>query len=449
MDCLTETFIGIFSRFQAINLLRKYHKSSIIERCNLNKNHKDLQDNNDLYRFSDNANENLPFLTTSRSEADLIESCQIEPNNKVELNVNEKIAAYKAIIWEKIQDIQPNIVDFMKLEKLDGTSLFNNITRINANGVVQLADKTQDLPPWVLSAMKCLANWPKASGSGNCLPKYPGFEYDVFKLIRDYFSNLEEPIIPFELYKLILSTFDNYIQENASKFTKHQNRKMASFLKSTSTIFQKEQVPRNEINLPSNCVYETAFSGKEPVTKIVPIDELSTTFPNLADYFKPMIGKRQPFSPMNSSTMSTSSTFKAISTMPRNSSKLRQLAQVNSSTPQNAPNCQMMSDILCLDSPPESSEYMLSKDMWSQQRQFYSLRRNESRRSKASPLGTPSKNYKLLQLVLLTLPSPNRRHLQFLLRLFYKIIRNKELCLLTKDSQALKEQVNFVYTFEA
>ena len=148
----------IWARFQALNLLRKYHKSDIIERIKANKNDKELQDNNELYRFSVNANENLPFLTTSKSEADLLESCNAESYNEGELNLNEKIAAYKGAIWQQMRTIQPNIGDFIKLEKIDGSSLHNNITRLNTNGVVQLADKNQDLPHWIMSAMKCLAN---------------------------------------------------------------------------------------------------------------------------------------------------------------------------------------------------------------------------------------------------------------------------------------------------
>src|SRR5690606_1287214 len=140
----------------------------------------------------------------------LLESCQ--SGEEVELNLNEKIAAHKKVVLDKIRSLQPNICDFIKLDKVDGSSLYNNITRLNANGVVQLADKTQDLPHWIMSAMKCLANWPKASGSGNCLPKYPGFEYDVFNLIREYFTNIEEPIIPFEFYLVLLNTFDSYMQ---------------------------------------------------------------------------------------------------------------------------------------------------------------------------------------------------------------------------------------------
>src|SRR5699024_990434 len=123
------------TRFQALNLLRKYHKSCIIERVrgSHKENNKELQDNNELYRFSVSANENLPFLNASKSEADLLGTCTSSSGEQpaksketeVELNLNEKIFVYKSTIYEQMRSIQPSIGDLMKLEKIDGTSLYN------------------------------------------------------------------------------------------------------------------------------------------------------------------------------------------------------------------------------------------------------------------------------------------------------------------------------------
>lgn len=138
--------------------MRKYHKSNLIEPVKPSKKGKELQDNHELFRFSPNANENLPFLKTSKSEADLLESCSAEQYEKIEINLNEKISCTKQTVWQQILSLLPNICDFIKCEQIDGQSLYNNITRLNANGVVQLTDKSQDLPHWIMSAMKCLAN---------------------------------------------------------------------------------------------------------------------------------------------------------------------------------------------------------------------------------------------------------------------------------------------------
>ena len=56
----------------------------------------------------------------------------------------------------------------------------------------------------MLSAMKCLANWPRqlrtVNGRESCLPSYPGFEQDVFNVVKDYFLDLKEPLTTFGLY---------------------------------------------------------------------------------------------------------------------------------------------------------------------------------------------------------------------------------------------------------
>ena len=90
------------------------------------------------------------------------------------------------------------------------------MTRVSSKGIVQLEDKREDLPHWVLSAMKCLANWPRqlrtVNGRESCLPSYPGFEQDVFNVVKDYFLDLKEPLLTFGLYDHFL---DAYIKAEA------------------------------------------------------------------------------------------------------------------------------------------------------------------------------------------------------------------------------------------
>lgn len=76
------------------------------------------------------------------------------------------------------------------------------MTKVNKHGVVTLEDKTNDLPHWVLSAMKSLANWPKYDSAQ---PSYPGFERDVFKTVSDYFYSLPQPLLTYELYELFIN----------------------------------------------------------------------------------------------------------------------------------------------------------------------------------------------------------------------------------------------------
>jgi len=101
-------------------------------------------------------------------------------------------------------------------ELLNMERVMHNMTRVSSKGIVQLDDKREDLPHWVLSAMKCLANWPRqlrtVNGRESCLPSYPGFEQDVFNVVKDYFHDLKEPLTTFGLYDHFL---DAYIKAEA------------------------------------------------------------------------------------------------------------------------------------------------------------------------------------------------------------------------------------------
>lgn len=96
-------------------------------------------------------------------------------------------------------------------ELLDIERVMHNMTRVSSKGIVQLDDKNEDLPHWVLSAMKCLANWPRqlrtVNGKESCLPSYPGFEQDVFNVVKDYFLGLKEPLTTFSLYDYFLDAW--------------------------------------------------------------------------------------------------------------------------------------------------------------------------------------------------------------------------------------------------
>jgi len=96
-------------------------------------------------------------------------------------------------------------------ELLEMERVMHNMTRVSSKGIVQVEDKNEDLPHWVLSAMKCLANWPRqlrtVNGKESCLPSYPGFEQDVFNVVKDYFLGLKEPLTTFSLYDYFLDAW--------------------------------------------------------------------------------------------------------------------------------------------------------------------------------------------------------------------------------------------------
>lgn len=88
-----------------------------------------------------------------------------------------------------------------------------NMTKVSPKGVVKLQGHLSelDLPHWVLSAMKCLANWPKPlkmlNGQESSLPNYPGFVADVFVVVKDYFHGLGAPLISSDLFDMFISAF--------------------------------------------------------------------------------------------------------------------------------------------------------------------------------------------------------------------------------------------------
>ncbi|XP_025111005.1 DEP domain-containing protein 1B-like isoform X3 [Pomacea canaliculata] len=103
--------------------------------------------------------------------------------------------------------------------KVDGINVRHNCIFNNKNGVVTNIPPEDQLPHWVMSAMKCLARWPeKVEGD---LPSYPGFEKDVFGVVRDYFLGLPEPLISYNLYDVITNVFvqvGNQIPRHSSPY---------------------------------------------------------------------------------------------------------------------------------------------------------------------------------------------------------------------------------------
>ncbi|KAJ7421368.1 DEP domain containing 1 [Willisornis vidua] len=71
---------------------------------------------------------------------------------------------------------------------------------------ITLRSPTEDLPHWVLSAMKCLAYWPRNNDMSQAT--YSGFERDVFRTVADYFLSLPEPLLTFAYYDLFVNVLE-------------------------------------------------------------------------------------------------------------------------------------------------------------------------------------------------------------------------------------------------
>lgn len=68
----------------------------------------------------------------------------------------------------------PFLEDLINTNHVIPQYIMYNMANTSKHGVVILQDKSEELPHWVISAMKCLANWPGGNDVSN--PIYVGFE---------------------------------------------------------------------------------------------------------------------------------------------------------------------------------------------------------------------------------------------------------------------------------
>ncbi|XP_018112168.1 DEP domain-containing protein 1A isoform X2 [Xenopus laevis] len=231
------------TRQQTIQLLRKFLKNHVIEDLKGRWGTEELEDNNSLYRFPSTSPvktipsrpplwkrsslENvfkekehlfkMPQFSkkTPKRRASVDSKEEQENEDLMEDQRNDDFP--KQLSSKDIEDIWGNIT-MIHLQKILGLPSLEevlnpaqikpnyiryNMTNTSKHGVVVLQDKTDDLPHWVLSAMKCLANWPKNNDMSQAT--YIGFERDVFRTVADYFLNLPEPLLTFEFYELFVN----------------------------------------------------------------------------------------------------------------------------------------------------------------------------------------------------------------------------------------------------
>ncbi|XP_066492022.1 DEP domain-containing protein 1A [Tiliqua scincoides] len=232
------------TRQQTIQLLRKFLKNHVIEDIKGRWGSENLDDNQNLYRFpstspvrilprrcplsgkTDNTPkkmENVLKLPRSsrrtpkkylfREHQENVEDLNCESTEEEEkdaassrretqANIEE---VWRNLILIHLQTILgiPSLEEVLLPTQVVPQYVMYNMTTTSKRGVVLLQDKSEDLPHWVLSAMKCLANWPRSNDMSQ--PTYMGFERDVFKTVADYFLSLPEPLLTFEYYELFVN----------------------------------------------------------------------------------------------------------------------------------------------------------------------------------------------------------------------------------------------------
>ncbi|XP_021051274.1 DEP domain-containing protein 1A isoform X2 [Mus pahari] len=235
------------TRQQTIQLLRKFLKNHVIEDIKGRWGSESLDDNNQLFRFpatsplktfpqrhSEIKKTNTEYFSKDKDgifklrnlsrktskkrglhfsqentekinhERITSEDLEIAPDNQ-EISQEDIEEVWRYVIMIYLQTILslPSIEELLNPNQVIPQYIMYNMANTSKHGVVILQDKSDDLPHWVLSAMKCLANWPRSNDTNNLT--YVGFERDVFKTIADYFLNLPEPLLTFEYYELFVN----------------------------------------------------------------------------------------------------------------------------------------------------------------------------------------------------------------------------------------------------
>ncbi|XP_005166830.1 DEP domain-containing protein 1A isoform X1 [Danio rerio] len=226
------------TRQQTVQLLKKFLKNHVIEDVKGRWGMEDLEDNSQLYRFPSTSPlkpiPNRPtvmrrkslsmmdresffkFRGSKKFDKETLENVDPETQESPVGSSSGETERSRELTEDDIHVIWKNVT-LTHLQKLVGSAslegvldpakvnpqfIVYNMTKVNKHGVVSLEDKTEDLPHWVLSAMKCLANWPKYDSDQ---PTYLGFERDVFKTVSDYFYSLPQPLLTYQYYELFVN----------------------------------------------------------------------------------------------------------------------------------------------------------------------------------------------------------------------------------------------------
>ncbi|KAM9386283.1 DEP domain-containing protein 1A [Pholidichthys leucotaenia] len=300
------------TRQQTMQLLKKFLKNHVIEDVKGRWGTEDLEDNNVLYRFpSTSPLKPIPSLTrvsTSSSlkkrpsfrdkevffkfrnikkqEKETLEN--IDPvlqaqqggesqtkeerqMQRQELTEDDERDLWKEITLTHLQRILgvASLGEVLDQRCVNPQNIIHNLTKVNKHGVVSLDDKTNDLPHWVLSAMKSLASWPKYDSAQ---PSYPGFERDVFKTVSDYFYSLPQPLLTYELYELFINIlgvlqpqFERVAIEALQLCTlllpPASRRKLQLLMRMMSRISQNVDMPRLHPAIGTRTLMVHTFSG--------------------------------------------------------------------------------------------------------------------------------------------------------------------------------------------
>ncbi|KAM6938029.1 DEP domain-containing protein 1A [Lycodopsis pacificus] len=294
------------TRQQTVQLLKKFLKNHVIEDVKGRWGAEDLEDNNVLYRFpSTSPLKPIPCPASGSTPASIkkrpsfrdkdsffrfrhIKKQQekearenVDPALEAggenppageqqvprrELTVEDEQEIWRDITLTHLQRILgvASLDEVLDQRHVNPQNIIHNMTKVNKHGVVTLDDKINDLPHWVLSAMKSLANWPKYDSAQ---PSYPGFERDVFKTVSDYFYSLPQPVLTYELYELFINVlvFCGYVAAPAT----HQRGKRKKPDLPSAPPPAKTSFRSTECLLLSLLRHGTCDEAESPMTEVL------------------------------------------------------------------------------------------------------------------------------------------------------------------------------------
>ncbi|XP_074642684.1 DEP domain-containing protein 1A-like [Tubulanus polymorphus] len=237
------------TRYQTIQLLQKFQKAQVFRDVRGNKHNKDqFEDNGRLYRFGSSTpaksskqrpalapktDNSSNFQTHEKKMDDTYKQQQCDPETQQGLSKCHLVArpltreetqtTWKQMTLTRLQTLLGlrNIKEILEVNCINAKYMMHNATYVSRYGIVNNIPKEDQLPHWILSAMRCLAYWPERVEEN--LPRYSGFEKDVFNAVREHFQSFDEPLLTFDLCDMFLNAFARAERPDPRRSTPHAN----------------------------------------------------------------------------------------------------------------------------------------------------------------------------------------------------------------------------------
>ncbi|XP_014774234.1 DEP domain-containing protein 1B isoform X1 [Octopus bimaculoides] len=241
---------------QTVQLMSKLLKARIFEDVQGSKKKREFAEGGRVYRFNQSSpakDSRVPLSarmdlmnaapgqktvlsksekskTTSKFKSLAIPKCHLVAKP---LSLESMEAVWRMVTLHRLQKTigYNTLEEFLDASLVNGRHIMHNCLYVNKSGVVGNVNTKDQLPHWILSAMKCLVHWPNKVDDNFAI--YPGFEKDVFRAVSEYFQGLTEPLLTHSLYETITNVFvmadSRYARHSSPLSAKYNAHSMTSF----------------------------------------------------------------------------------------------------------------------------------------------------------------------------------------------------------------------------